>query len=58
MPYIKVKYNGKYIKVWVAYSNCKTKDCFVISSCNSPGKYYCRINEVSGCPNQTLKNQK
>ena len=57
MAEIKKKVNGKITKVYVAYNMCKNYKCLVISDCNTPGHYYCRINEVSGCPEikETIK---
>jgi hypothetical protein len=50
MAYIKKRINGKMVKVYAIETKCKNRKCLVISDCNTPGHYYCRINEVSGCP--------
>jgi hypothetical protein len=50
MAYIKKLVNGKKRKVYVIDTKCKDRKCLVISDCNNPGHYYCRINEISGCP--------
>ncbi|QGH73426.1 MAG: hypothetical protein [Podoviridae sp. cty5g4] len=49
MTIIKKLINGKMVKVSVVDKCCKTKPCLVITSCNSPGKFYCRTHEVKGC---------
>lgn len=41
---------AKLVKVYVIDNKCKDRKCLIISDCNTPGYYYCRINEVSGCP--------
>jgi len=55
MTHLKKKINGKMQKVYVTYRECKNYQCLVISDCNTPGHYYCRTNEVSGCPEIKLK---
>jgi len=50
MAYIKKKINGKMVKVYIVDAKCKNRKCLVISDCNTPGHYYCRINEILGCP--------
>jgi len=56
MAYIKKKINGKMVKVYVVEAKCKNRKCLVVSDCNTPGYYYCRINEVSGCPENKDNN--
>jgi hypothetical protein len=56
--YIRKLINGKKISIYVVKHECRNYECFVISCTNTPGKYYCRINEVQGCPEiKKIKNK-
>ena len=44
--------DGKRQSVEVRDERCKKLPCLVISDCNSPGKYTCRIRDVQGCPKE------
>lgn len=50
MAYIKKRINDKMVNVYVTETKCKNRKCLVVSDCNTPNHFYCRINEVSGCP--------
>jgi len=50
MAYIKKKIFGKMVKVYVIETKCKNRKCLIVGDCNTPGHFYCRTNETSGCP--------
>ncbi len=49
MVRVKVKVDGINRMVYVRDQNCVKYKCFV-PSCANDEKYYCRVNEVQGCP--------
>lgn len=58
MSQIKKLINGKHITVSVTDKKCRYYECLVISDCNNPGHFYCRINEIQGCPAVKIKKKK
>lgn len=46
-----LKLVGKYRQeVEVKDGDCQFKNCLVVSDCNSPGKFTCRVRDTQGCP--------